>query len=65
MIFPHFPRFFPTGNPIVFRSSHRSGYVEALEAALQGRTSFAIAHRLSTIQGATKVFVETWGERMN
>lgn len=27
---------------------------QALEAALQGRTSFAIAHRLSTIQGRLK-----------
>ena len=35
-------------------SSHGSGEAivqKALEAALQGRTSFAIAHRLSTIQG--------------
>ncbi|CAL1142099.1 unnamed protein product [Cladocopium goreaui] len=34
---------------------------KALEAALQGRTSFAIAHRLSTIQGCDVILVNADG----
>ena len=34
---------------------------KALEAALQGRTSFAIAHRLSTIQGREILSQEIFG----
>ena len=31
----------------------RAQFTEALEAAREGRTSFAIAHRLSTVQGSS------------